>query len=127
MVRFKYKLPYQEIQIYLRNLGHRIIMNKEFACSIKSIRFDENYHPSDSTRLTTNFANLARGENRQENLRKTLAMINNRFNDLAHWDNPQADRYSVEVEIISADMDIEGKGKAFPVIEIGRASCRERV
>ncbi|HJF28630.1 DUF1852 domain-containing protein [Acinetobacter bohemicus] len=93
-------------------------MNKEFACSIKSIRFDENYHPSDSTRLTTNFANLARGESRQENLRKTLAMINNRFNDLAHWDNPQADRYSVEVEIISADMDIEGKGKAFPVIEM---------
>ncbi len=45
-------------------------------------------------------------------------MINNRFNDLAHWDNPQADRYSVEVEIISADMDIEGKGKAFPVIEM---------
>ena len=93
-------------------------MNKNFACSIKSIRFDENYHPSDSTRLTTNFANLARGESRQENLRKTLAMINNRFNSLAHWDNPQGDRYSVEVEIISADMDIKGNGNAFPVIEM---------
>lgn len=93
-------------------------MSKDFACSIKSIRFDENYHPSDSTRLTTNFANLARGESRQENLRKTLAMINNRFNSLAHWDNPKGDRYSVEVEIISADMDIEGNGNAFPVIEM---------
>lgn len=93
-------------------------MSKKFTCSIKSIRFDENYHPSESTRLTTNFANLARGESRQENLRKTLQMINNRFNDLAHWDNPKADRYSVEIDIISANMDIEGNGHEFPVIEM---------
>ena len=93
-------------------------MSKKFKCSIKSIRFDENYHPSESTRLTTNFANLARGESRQENLRKTLQMINNRFNGLAHWDNPKADRYSVEIDIISANMDIEGNGHAFPVIEM---------
>ncbi|AWA47923.1 DUF1852 domain-containing protein [Acinetobacter junii] len=93
-------------------------MSKKFTCSIKSIRFDENYHPSESTRLTTNFANLARGESRQENLRKTLQMINNRFNDLAHWDNPKADRYSVEIDIISANMDIEGNGHVFPFIEM---------
>ena len=92
-------------------------MSTEFTCSIKRIRFDENYHPADSTRLTTNFANLARGEHRQENLRKTLTMINNRFNALAHWDNPTADRYSVEVDIISVDMDVAGNGDAFPVIE----------
>lgn len=92
-------------------------MSKQFTYSISHIRFDENYQPADSTRLTTNFANLARGDNRQENLRKTLAMINNRFNDLAHWDNPTADRYSVEVDIISADLDIEGNGNTFPVIE----------
>ena len=92
-------------------------MSKQFTYSISHIRFDENYQPADSTRLTTNFANLARGENRQENLRKTLAMINNRFNDLAHWDNPTADRYSIEVDIISANLDIEGNGNTFPVIE----------
>lgn len=92
-------------------------MNKQFTYSISSIRFDENYQPADSTRLTTNFANLARGESRQENLHKTLTMINNRFNDLAHWDNPTADRYSIEVDIISADLDIEGNGHTFPVIE----------
>ena len=92
-------------------------MSKQFTYSISSIRFDENYQPADSTRLTTNFANLARGESRQENLHKTLTMINNRFNDLAHWDNPTADRYSVEVDIISADLDIEGNGHTFPVIE----------
>ena len=93
-------------------------MSKPFTCSIKRIRFDENYYPADTTRLTTNFANLARGEHRQENLRKTLRMINNRFNALAHWDNPTADRYSVEVDIVSVDMDIAGKGDAFPIIEM---------
>jgi len=92
-------------------------MSTAFTYSLKKIRFDENYEPADSTRLTTNFANLARGEQRQENLRKTLTMINNRFNTLAHWDNPNADRYSVEVDIISASLDIEGNGDTFPVIE----------
>ncbi|MDR9778170.1 DUF1852 family protein, partial [Rhizobium hidalgonense] len=57
-------------------------MNNKFIYSISSIRFDEHYRPADSTRLTTNFANLARGEQREENLRKTLTMINNRFNAL---------------------------------------------
>ena len=95
-------------------------MNKEFTFTIKSIRFDENYNPSESTRITTNFANLARGEKRQENLRNALVMIDNRFNALAHWDNPKGDRYSVELEIISAELnvDADGNGDAFPVIEI---------
>ena len=93
-------------------------MNQEFTFAIKRIHFDENYHPADNTRLTTNFANLARGEHRQENLRKALKMIDNRFNALAHWDNPKADRYSVELEIISVDIDVEGNGKTFPTIEI---------
>lgn len=93
-------------------------MSNDFTFVIDSIAFDENYHPSDDTRLTTNFANLARGESRQQNLRNTLKMINNRFNDLAHWDNPAGDRYSVELEIVSVDMDVEGNGKTFPAIEI---------
>ena len=42
-------------------------MNKDFTFTIKSTLFDENYNPSESTRITTNFANLARGKNRQEN------------------------------------------------------------
>lgn len=33
-------------------------MNNDFTFAIKSIRFDENYQPSDNTRITTNFANL---------------------------------------------------------------------
>ncbi|OTG79865.1 hypothetical protein B9T31_16625 [Acinetobacter sp. ANC 4558] len=93
-------------------------MSKEFTFTLKNISFDENYRPSDNTRITTNFANLARGESRQANLRNTLKMIDNRFNDLAHWDNPNADRYSVELEIVSVDIDVEGNGNAFPTIEI---------
>ncbi|MDV6249903.1 DUF1852 domain-containing protein [Vibrio sp. EA2] len=93
-------------------------MNKDFKFTINSICFDENYQPSDNTRITTNFANLARGESRQSNLRNTLKMINNRFNALASWDNPAGDRYSVELEIISVDLDIEGSGQSFPSIEI---------
>jgi hypothetical protein len=65
-------------------------MNNNFTFAIKRSSFDENYNPSENTRITTNFANLARGKNRQENLRNTLVMINNRFNTLAHWDNPKA-------------------------------------
>lgn len=70
-------------------------MTQEFTFSIKRQRFDEDYRPAANTRNTTNFANLARGQRRQENLRNTLAMINNRCNDLAHWDNPTRDRYAV--------------------------------
>ena len=93
-------------------------MSKEFTFHIKRIRFDENYLPSNDTRITTNFANLARGERRQENLRNTLKMINNRFNSLADWDNPTGDRYSVELDIISAEFDVEGNGEVFPLIEV---------
>ncbi|KAF0806520.1 hypothetical protein A6D6_01518 [Alcanivorax xiamenensis] len=95
-------------------------MNKEFVFSLDSIRFDEHYQPSSATRLTTNFANLARGESRQENLRNTLKMIDSRFNDLAHWDNPEGNRYKVELDIISVQMEIgaDGSAAALPLIEI---------
>jgi len=95
-------------------------MNTELTFKLKSLRFDENYQPSDSTRITTNFANLARGASRQQNLRNTLGMIDNRFNDLAHWDNPTGDRYTVELEIISVEVSLDaGSGPgAFPLIEI---------
>lgn len=93
-------------------------MNNDFTFTIKRICLDENYHPSDNTRITTNFANLARGESRQQNLRNALKMIDNSFNSRAHWDNPNGDRYSVELEIISVDIDIEGSGQTFPSIEV---------
>ena len=95
-------------------------MNSAFSFSIKKISFNENYNPSSTTRATTNFANLARGKCRQQNLRNTLRMINNRFNALACWDNPVADRYRVEIDIISAEMTIDDKGQrtTLPLIEM---------
>lgn len=101
-------------------------MNKDLSFAINSIRFDENYHPSSNTRITTNFANLARGQHRQANLLNTLSMINRRFNELAHWDNPKADRYALELDIISVDIDIEGNGKTFPTIEILKTNIVDR-
>lgn len=93
-------------------------MSHDFNFSIKTQRLDEHYKPSTNTRITTNFANLARGESRQSNLRNALTMIDSRFNALAHWDNPNADRYAVELEIVSVDMDITGSEEAFPSIEV---------
>ncbi len=103
-------------------------MNNDFTFTIKSICFDEDYHPSENTRITTNFANLARGKSRQENLRNTLRMIDNRFNALAHWDNPKGDRYTVELEIISVEMDIDtqSSGRAIPLIEILKTNIFDR-
>jgi hypothetical protein len=59
-------------------------------------------------------------QSRQQNLRNTLRMIDNRFNDLAHWDNPTGDRYAVELEIISVEMrmDASSGNDVFPLIEI---------
>ena len=103
-------------------------MSKDFTFSIKSIRFDENYRPSDNTRITTNFANLARGDSRQQNLRSTLRMIDNRFNAMANWDNPNGDRYTVELEIISVEMDVDAgsSGAAIPLIEILKTNIVDR-
>ena len=73
--------------------SHATQSNKNaFAFSLKSIYFNEDYIPSNNTRTTTNFANLARGESRKENLRNTIDMIDNRFNSLANWDNPNSNR-----------------------------------
>lgn len=103
-------------------------INKDFTFTIKHSRFDENYNPSENTRITTNFANLARGDNRQQNLRNTLVMIDNRFNALAHWDNPKADRYAVELDIISVEMNIDTEADhfTFPAIEILKTNILDK-
>ncbi len=103
-------------------------MKKEFTFSIKCTCFDENYSPSDTTRVTTNFANLARGKSRRENLRNTLKMIDNRFNALAHWDNPKGDRYTLVLNIVSAEMNIDAEGdhSAIPLIEVLKTTIIDR-
>jgi len=103
-------------------------MTREPRFSLQRTRFDENYQPSDGTRITTNFANLARGRSRQQNLRNTLKMIDNRFNALAHWDNPRGDRYGVELEIVSVGMCIDGgdDAPALPLIEMLQTCIHDR-
>ncbi len=103
-------------------------MSTDLNFTIKSICFDEDYRPAEHTRVTTNFANLARGKSRQENLRNALRMIDNRFNALAHWDNPNGDRYAVELDIISVGMniDVQGNNDPFPLIEILKTTIVDR-
>lgn len=93
-------------------------MSNDFTFSIKRQAFDEHYQPADSTRLTTNFANLARGESRRQNLRKALKMIDSRFNALAHWDNPRGDRYALALDIVSVEISIALSSQSFPSIEV---------
>jgi len=103
--------------------------NSGFTFTISSIPFDEEYRPADDTRITTNFANLARGKSRRENLRNTLAMIDHRFNALMHWDNPAGDRYRVELKIVSAALGIEAgdSNAAFPLIEILHTTVTDKI
>jgi hypothetical protein len=95
-------------------------MTTDFTFSIRTTRFDEDYVPASGSRITTNFANLARGEGRRENLRRALTMIQDRANDLAGG----GDRYAVELDIVSADLHLgTGEGPAadeeqVPLIEM---------
>ncbi|MBF4574573.1 DUF1852 domain-containing protein [Frondihabitans sp. VKM Ac-2883] len=95
-------------------------MANDFTFNITTTRFDENYAPSETSRATTNFANLARGEHRQQNLRNALTMIDRRFNNLAHWDNPGGDRYTVELDIVTAELQfsVGGEDRVFPLLEV---------
>ena len=55
-------------------------------------------------------------------------MIDNRFNALAYWDNPKGDRYSLELDIISVEMDIdaESSGSGLPLIEVLKTNIVDR-
>ncbi|WP_395339585.1 putative oxygenase MesX [Ningiella sp. W23] len=99
-------------------------MNIDFA--IRKVSLDENYRPATNTRTTTNFANLARGKMRRRNLRNALKMIDERFNELAFWDNATGKRYGVQLEIISVDIDIESNGSTFPSIEVLKTNILDR-
>ncbi|WP_428152036.1 DUF1852 domain-containing protein [Brevundimonas sp.] len=104
------------------------MLKSELTFDIRRTALDEDYRPAESTRITTNFANLARGESRRENLRNTLRMIDNRFNSLMSGENPRGDRYAVELRIVSVEMRVspEGDSDAFPLIEILQTTILDR-
>ncbi|NQW92033.1 DUF1852 family protein [Curtobacterium sp. VKM Ac-2861] len=91
-------------------------MANDLTFSITRTRFDEDYSPADSSRLTTNFANLARGEHRQQNLRAALAMIDGRANELL----AAGDRYRLQLDIVSAALAFSdgGADAEFPLLEM---------
>ncbi len=94
-------------------------MANDITFSITTTRFDDDYAPSDSSRITTNFANLARGERRQQNLRNALGMIDRRFNQLAHRDGDAPDRFTVELDIVSVQLRFaDGADEDLPVLEM---------
>ncbi|GAA4746764.1 DUF1852 family protein [Amnibacterium soli] len=95
-------------------------MSNDFGFRVTTTRFDEDYTPSTTSRVTTNFANLARGEGRQQNLRRALTMIRRRFNDLADWDNPSGDRYGLELDIVSVELGFTAGevDREFPLLEV---------
>lgn len=95
-------------------------MANDFTFHVSTTRFDEDYSPSESSRITTNFANLARGEGRRQNLRNVLGMIDRRFNDLAQADNPHRDRYDITLDIVSVRLQFtaHGTNHDFPLFEM---------
>jgi len=95
-------------------------MANDITFSISTTRFDEDYAPAEGSRITTNFANLARGEGRRQNLRNALGMIDRRFNELATNGNPDGDRYRVELDIVSVQLQFadDVDEQEFPVIEV---------
>ncbi|KQQ07591.1 putative oxygenase MesX [Rathayibacter sp. Leaf296] len=104
-------------------------MANDVTFRITTTCFDEDYTPSSSSRSTTNFANLARGEHRRQNLRNALTMIDRRFNDLAHWDNPGRDRYTVQLEIVSVEVRFPAEDaiRDFPLLEVLDVRIVDRV
>lgn len=94
-------------------------MSNDITFRITTTRFDEDYAPAEGSRVTTNFANLARGEGRRQNLRTALSMIDRRCNDLAPADGAPSDRYRVELDIVSVQLQFaDGADEEFPVIEV---------
>jgi hypothetical protein len=96
--------------------------------SLETTRFDEDYRPLAGSRITTNFANLARGESRLDNLRTTFRMIDERVNALAPQDGGDGARYSVELDIVSAGIRFDdGVRDAVPLIEVLQTTIVDRL
>ncbi|KTR96463.1 hypothetical protein NS220_01950 [Microbacterium testaceum] len=91
-------------------------MTNDITFSITTTRFDEDYAPAENSRVTTNFANLARGAGRRQNLRGALSMMDRRVNELLSVDA----RYRLELDIVSVQLQFSDgtDDERFPVIEV---------
>jgi len=90
-------------------------MTNDITFSITTTRFDEDYAPAENSRVTTNFANLARGAGRRRNLQGALSMMDRRVNELLSAEA----RYRLELDIVSVQLQFsDGADEQFPVIEV---------
>ncbi|BAJ76380.1 hypothetical protein MTES_3416 [Microbacterium testaceum StLB037] len=91
-------------------------MTNDITFSITTTRFDEHYAPAENSRVTTNFANLARGAGRRQNLRGALSMMDRRLNELLSTEA----RYRLELDIVSVQLQFSdgADDEQFPVIEV---------
>lgn len=86
--------------------------------------FDSLYQPADGTRLTTNFANLAKDPlGRVDRLARVLGGMGRRAGELLG----QADRYAMTIEIVRVQIRFEGNdGCWFPIAEMLKARLHDR-
>ena len=90
---------------------------------LTSTPFDASYVPADHTRLSTNFANLAKDpRGRSERIAAALALIESRFHR-ASGDTDGIDRYRIALDILTVGIRFgDGPADWFPMTETLR--CR---
>lgn len=101
-----------ELSAALAEIGFRLVR--------EDTPFDRDYLPAAHTRLTTNFANLARGDDRHENLCKYFEITERRLNELMQVAGHRGE-YSIRLNIVSAFCAF-GESKSFPVAEMLEAT-----
>lgn len=95
---------------------------------LNSTDYDENYAVPSGTRLTTNFANLAKEEiGRSERIKATLAWIHERFHELLGCSHDPK-RYRLRLEVLTIEIRfLECGGDWFPMTEMLRCRIHDSV
>ena len=90
---------------------------------LSTTRLDASYIPTRSSRLSTNYANLAKDPNgRSQRINSLLASINQRFS-LALGNSDDVGRYQIEIDILTINIRFEDmSAQWFPMTET--LSCR---
>jgi hypothetical protein len=94
---------------------------------LDSTPFDADYVPASGTRLTTNFANLAKDPvGRSERIGITLGKMQERF-DLLLGASGDASRHRLGLEIVTISIRFAEAGDWFPMTEMLRCRIRDRI
>lgn len=85
---------------------------------LKQIPYNVNYKPTQLTRMTTNYANLARGELRQSNIKSVLKIINTKLNKILRQNSSTQERYEIDLFINQIAVRLNSNDEWFPLIEM---------